>query len=117
MTCLRLNSIVSDKEMPIELLVQAMLGLVWVFLAEKATELTAFDELYIPGRIGLVFFVGIVQLFTYASLVPILNGGSTDARTLGSFTAQDERWNGRLAMFGFLSLVVTEMFRQAPVFH
>lgn len=106
MTCLRLNSIVSDKEMPIELLVQAMLGLVWVFLAEKATELTAFDELYIPGRIGLVFFVGMVQLFTYASLVPILNGESTDAKAFGPFTAQAERWNRRLAMIGFLSLVV-----------
>ena len=61
----------SDKKMPIKLFVQAMLGLVWAFFAEKATGLTVFDELYIPGRTGLVFFVGMVQLFTYASLVPI----------------------------------------------
>jgi hypothetical protein len=65
----------------------------------------------------LVFFVGMVQLFTYASLVPIMNGESTDTRSFGPFTAQAEKWNGRLAMIEFLSLVVTEMFRHAPVFH
>ncbi|KAG0556898.1 hypothetical protein KC19_11G087100 [Ceratodon purpureus] len=95
----------------------AMVGLVWAFLAEKATGLTVFEQLYTPGQTGLVFFVGAVQLFTYASLVPIMNGESTDARSFGPFTARAERWNGRLAMIGFLSLVVTEMFRHAPVFH
>jgi hypothetical protein len=95
----------------------AMLGLVWAFIAEKATGLTVFEQLYTPGQTGLVFFVGAVQLFTYASLVPIMNGESTDARSFGPFTARAERWNGRLAMIGFLSLVVTEMFRHAPVFH
>jgi hypothetical protein len=95
----------------------AMLGLVWAFFSEKATGLTVFEQLYMPGQTGLVFFVGAVQLFTYASLVPIANGESNDARSFGPFTARAERWNGRLAMLGFLSLVVTEMFRHAPVFH
>jgi len=95
----------------------AMLGMVWAFFAEKATGLTVAEQLGSPGQTGLVFFVGAVQLFTYASLVPIFNGESTDARSFGPFTAQAERWNGRLAMIGFFSLLVTEAIRQAPVFH
>lgn len=94
-----------------------MLGLVWAFFAEKATGLTVFEQLFLPGNTGLVFFVGAVQLFTYASLVPIVNRESTDARSFGPFTAQAERWNGRLAMLGFFSLLITEAFRHAPVFH
>ena len=99
--------------MSLELFVQVMLGLVWAFFAEKATGLTVFDELYMPGQTGLVFFVDMVQLFTYACLVPILNGETTGTRSFGPFTAQAERWIGRLAMIGFLSLVVAEIFRHA----
>lgn len=95
----------------------AMLGMVWAFVAEKATGLTVVQQLVNPGTTGLVFFIGAVQLFTYASLVPIVNGESTDARSFGPFTAQAERWNGRLAMLGFFSLVLTELIRQVPVFH
>ncbi|KAG0619064.1 hypothetical protein M758_4G113200 [Ceratodon purpureus] len=95
----------------------AMLGMVWAFFAEKATGLTVVEQLFNPSTSGLVYFVGAVQLFTYASIVPIMNGESTDARSFGPFTARAERWNGRLAMLGFLSLVVTELIRQAPVFH
>jgi len=95
----------------------AMLGMVWAFVAEKATGLTVVEQLFSPSTSGLVFFVGAVQLFTYASLVPIVNGESTDARSFGPFTAQAERWNGRLAMLGFFSLVLTEVIRQVPVFH
>jgi hypothetical protein len=95
----------------------AMLGIVWAFFAEKATGLTVMQQLFNPSTSGLIYFVGAVQLFTYASIVPIMNGESTDARSFGPFTAQAERWNGRLAMLGFLSLVVTELIRGTPVFH
>lgn len=94
-----------------------MLGIVWAFFAEKATGLTVIEQLTAPGQTGLPAFIGAVQLFTYASLIPIFNGESTDARSFGPFTARAERWNGRLAMIGFFSLVVTELFRQVPVFH
>jgi hypothetical protein len=32
------------------------------------------EQLFNPTTSGLVYFVGAVQLFTYASLVPIMNG-------------------------------------------
>nr|AAK59377.1 early light-inducible protein ELIPB [Syntrichia ruralis] len=95
----------------------AMLGIVWAFFAEKATGLTVIEQLTAPGQTGLPAFIGAVQLFTYASLIPIFNGESTDARSFGPFTARAERWNGRLAMLGFFSLIVTELFRTVPVFH
>lgn len=95
----------------------AMVGLVWALVAEKMSGLTVFEQLYTPaGGFGLVFYVAVVQLITFASVIPILNGESTDARSFGPFRAQAERWNGRLAMLGFLSLLLTEQFIKAPVF-
>ncbi|CAM6029315.1 unnamed protein product [Sphagnum balticum] len=95
----------------------AMLGFVWAVVAEKMTGLTVLEQLFSPGSTGLVYFVGAIQLLTYASLVPIMNGESTDARRFGPFTAKAERWNGRLAMIGFFSLIVTELFTHTAVFH
>jgi len=68
------------------------------------------EQLLNPTTSGLVFFVGAVQLFIYASLIPIMNGESTHAHSFGPFTAVTERWNGRLVMLGFFSLIVTETF-------
>lgn len=94
----------------------AMLGFVWALVAERATGLTVLQQLTGAGQPGLVYFLGAVQLLTYASLVPIMSGESTDARKFGPFTAQAERWNGRVAMIGFLGLVLTELFTHSAVF-
>jgi hypothetical protein len=51
--------------------------MVWVFVVEKVMGLTLFEQLYMPSVIELVYFVGALQLFTYASLVPVANGEST----------------------------------------
>jgi hypothetical protein len=94
----------------------AMLGFAWAVLAEKLTGLTVLEQVFNPDTLGLVYFLGVVQLFTYASLVPIMSGESTDARSFGPFTAKAERWNGRLAMIGFSSLIITELITHTAFF-
>lgn len=94
-----------------------MVGITWALFAELATGFTVWEQLTLPGSTGLIFFLGAVQLLTYASVVPILNSESTDARSFGPFTAKAERWNGRLAMIGFFSLLTVEAFTHAPVFN
>ncbi|KAG6557074.1 hypothetical protein Mapa_001000 [Marchantia paleacea] len=94
-----------------------MIGFVWALCAEKLTGLTVMEQIVNPATSGLVFFVSAVQLFTYASIVPIMNGESTDARSFGPFNARAERWNGRLAMIGFAALIIDEMVRQGPLIH
>ncbi|KAI5057634.1 hypothetical protein GOP47_0027649 [Adiantum capillus-veneris] len=84
---------------------------------EKLTGLTVMEQLFNPATSGLVWFAGVVQLFTLASIIPFANGESTDARRWGPFNAKAERWNGRLAMIGFAALLVDEMIRQGPLLH
>lgn len=95
----------------------AGLGFVWAFFTDKASGLTVMEQLFRPGSTALVFFLALVQIVAYASLVLIVNGESTDARSWGPFNAKTERWNGRLAMIGFAALLIDEMMRQSPVFH
>lgn len=94
----------------------AMVGLVWAVAAEEFTGRTVMEQLTAPGQSGLLYFLLAVQVLTYASLVPIMAGESSDARRFGPFTARAERWNGRMAMVGFFSLLVTEMFTHSAIF-
>lgn len=91
-----------------------MVGFVWALAAEKATGLTIIEQVLSPGTFGLVNFVGVVHLLTCASLVPFMNGESTDARHWAIFNAKAERWNGRLAMLGFAALLIDEAIRGSP---
>ncbi|MCO5584189.1 hypothetical protein L7F22_038112 [Adiantum nelumboides] len=93
----------------------AMVGFVWALLAEKLTGLSVMEQLFNPATSGLLWFAGVVQLFTLASIIPFASGESTDARSWGPFNAKAERWNGRLAMVGFAALVIGEMIRQGPL--
>ncbi|CAM6108967.1 unnamed protein product [Calypogeia fissa] len=93
----------------------AMVGMVWSFIAERTSGLTVFDQLYKEGT-GLVYYLAIVQIITFISLIPFFKGESTDARSFGPFTAKAERWNGRVAMLAFLSLVLIEQFTHSPAF-
>jgi hypothetical protein len=94
----------------------AMLGFAWAVVVERMTGQTVFEQVTNAGQPGLFYFLAAVQLFTYASLVPIMSGESSDARSFGPFTAKAERWNGRIAMLGFFGLVVTELFTHSAVF-
>jgi hypothetical protein len=51
-----------------------MLGFVWAMIAERVTGLTVLEQLSNPGQPGLIYFLAAVQIFTYASLVPIMSG-------------------------------------------
>ncbi|KAH7428048.1 hypothetical protein KP509_10G072900, partial [Ceratopteris richardii] len=95
----------------------AMVGFLWAFAAEKMTGLTVMEQLFNPSTFGILWFAAVVQLFTVVSIVPFIKGESTDARRCGPFNAKAERWNGRLAMIGFVALVIDEMIRQTPLFH
>jgi len=85
----------------------AMIGMVWAAVAEiRSGEGVAQQTL---GDTGLIWFLAIVPIFVWATLVPIFGWNeSPDSRSFGPFNAKAERWNGRTAMIGFVALLVTE---------
>jgi hypothetical protein len=94
----------------------AMLGCLWGFLSEAFTGERIVDQVNYVGSPGLFWLLTTAQVIIWASLVPIFNGESPDSRKNGPFTAQAERWNGRIAMIGFAGILINEAIRLKPVF-
>ncbi|KAI6683599.1 hypothetical protein NL676_029512 [Syzygium grande] len=83
----------------------AMIG----FVAAIAVELSKGQDLF--GQIsdgGIPWFIGTSILLSVASLVPLFQGVTAEARSGRLMTSDAELWNGRLAMLGLVALAFTE---------
>ncbi|KQK20609.1 low molecular mass early light-inducible protein HV90, chloroplastic [Brachypodium distachyon] len=64
---------------------------------------------------GQAWFAYTVVVLSVASLVPLLQGESAEARGAGKImSANAELWNGRFAMLGLVALAATEVLTGAP---
>ncbi|KAL6647944.1 hypothetical protein ACP70R_015381 [Stipagrostis hirtigluma subsp. patula] len=63
---------------------------------------------------GLAWFGATAAVLSVASLVPLLQGVSVEARSGGAFTADAELWNGRFAMLGLVALACTDYLTGMP---
>lgn len=89
----------------------AMLGIIAALGSELATGRTVAEQVAIaPGAIAATFL-----LFIVASVVPVLRGaprkGGKEWGGLPQFTADAELINGRVAMLGFVALIITDIIR------
>jgi len=87
----------------------AMTGFVWALISEAITHKTIWQQISEPGNSGLFWLIVAVNVIISASVIPMFNGESPDSRSNGPFTAQAERWNGRVAMIGYFGLLVYEL--------
>ncbi|KAL2620460.1 hypothetical protein R1flu_000665 [Riccia fluitans] len=94
----------------------AMLGITWAFAAEIMSGQSVVQQ--IVNGTGLIWFLAVAPIFIAASFVPIFGWNeSPDSRAFGPFNAKAERWNGRAAMIGFLSIILTEQIAlHGPLF-
>jgi hypothetical protein len=63
---------------------------------------------------GLAWFAATAAVLSVASLVPLLQGESAEARSGEFMSADAELWNGRFAMLGLVALAATEYITGAP---
>ena len=106
----------------------AMLGIVAAAGSEILSGQSVWSQIagkYIDGEVvekahgnSTLYFGAIVVIITMASLAPKFLGDNPKAeeKEFGPFTATAETINGRLAMMGFISLLVVEFFKQSPIF-
>ncbi|RLN33956.1 low molecular mass early light-inducible protein HV90, chloroplastic-like [Panicum miliaceum] len=93
----------------------AMVG----FVSALAVEAARGDGLLAQAGngAGLTWFAYTAVVLSAASLAPLLQGESAEARSGGFMTADAELWNGRLAMLGLVALAATEYLTGAPFVH
>jgi hypothetical protein len=91
----------------------AMVGFVSALAVEASTRGDGLLSQVASGT-GQAWFAYMVAALSVASLVPLLQGESAEARSSGVMTANAELWNGRLAMLGLVALAVTEYLTGAP---
>ncbi|TVU41793.1 hypothetical protein EJB05_15342, partial [Eragrostis curvula] len=91
----------------------AMVGFMSAIAVEASTRGDGLFAQAASGT-GQAWFAYMVAALSVASLVPLLQGESVEARSGGIMTANAELWNGRLAMLGLVALAVTEYLTGAP---
>lgn len=106
----------------------AMLGIVAAAGSEILSGQSVWSQIagkYIDGEVvekahgnSTLYFGAIVVIITMASLAPKFLGDNAQAedKEFGPFASNAETLNGRVAMMGFLSLLVVEFFKQSPIF-
>ncbi|KAK3126532.1 hypothetical protein QOZ80_7AG0558010 [Eleusine coracana subsp. coracana] len=91
----------------------AMVGFVSAIAVEATTRGDGLFTQAASGT-GQAWFAYMVAALSVASLVPLLQGETAEAKTSGLMNANAELWNGRLAMLGLVALAVTEYLTGAP---
>ncbi|KAK3126528.1 hypothetical protein QOZ80_7AG0557970 [Eleusine coracana subsp. coracana] len=91
----------------------AMIGFVSALAVEASTH---GDGLFaqVASGAGQAWFAYTAAALSVASLVPLLQGETAEAKTGGLMNANAELWNGRLAMLGLVALAVTEYLTGTP---
>eukprot|EP01018_Ginkgo_biloba_P032400 Gb_15861 [translate_table: standard] len=90
----------------------AMLGFVSAVAVEVASGRDLLSQL---NTGGLSWFVGSALLLSFASLIPMFKGVSTESKSQAVMSSQAEMWNGRFAMLGLVALAFTEYLKGGPL--
>jgi hypothetical protein len=86
------------------------------FTAALAVELFTGEDLATQiGFGGVQWFIVVAAIFTAASLVPMFKGVTVESKSKPIFSSTAEKWNGRFAMIGLISLAITEFVKGSPL--